>query len=105
LADENVYACCSGYSTLAATKTGTGIYRIYGDMLGAREGSVTCGTHHFACILCPILSARLAFSSLFAIFCYMVPCSNIHVKASQIRGRCVGRAELDGIQALKSLAS
>jgi hypothetical protein len=74
-------------------------------MLGARAGSLACGTLHFACILCPILSARLAFScslrNLLRFGCYMVLCSNIHVNARQAGAIRVGRAELDGIQALE----
>jgi hypothetical protein len=50
-------------------------------------------------------SVFFSLRNLLRFGCYMVLCSNIHVKASQARARCVGRAELDRIQALKRLPS
>jgi hypothetical protein len=50
-------------------------------------------------------SVFFSLRNLLRFGCYMVVCSNIHVKASQAEARCVGRAGLGGIQPLKRLAS
>jgi hypothetical protein len=50
-------------------------------------------------------SVFFSLRNLLCFGCYMVPCRNIYAKASQVEARCIGRAGLGGIKALRSLAS